>query len=190
MTPWHDLPEAERKRLPNHTRLETKMRQMFPMVPLVVIKRLRKLEQQNRSRARNMRNKFGHPKRINRVDFVEICVKADFKCCLCREPIDYWILDGMDPKCLSLEHNIAMSGGGNHVKRNISPAHRECNMLKNERHDKGRAAKTKRMAGETGQRARRKRNGSKFKKPAGYVSSLNSQHPNYKKPKWQKRIKA
>lgn len=153
----------KRPKLPGLTAHQTRLVRKYPMIPWAVIERLTKIESSNRSRAKKMRKKFGHPTLIKRTDFVKICWESNFKCSLCGEAIDPMIMDPLNDRVLSLEHDIALSGGGTHEKENISCAHRACNMAKNEAHDKSAAAKVKRMAGETGQYARRKRNGSRLK---------------------------
>ena len=151
-----DLPAEARKRIPNH---ENKLRAAYPDLEFDVMKRLNNLEAGNRSRARKMKRKTGQHIQIEMVNFIQVCVEHNWICSICDKAIDRTIMDGLLPDALSYEHNIALSGGGHHTAENSSPAHRSCNMAKNEGHDKAAAAKCKRMSGETGQYARRQRNG-------------------------------
>ena len=154
-------------RINNH---EHKLRAAYPSLDMELMKRLNRLEAGNRGRARRIRKKTQQSMAIEKLNFIQVCVEHDWKCSICGEPIDPMNFDGMHPDSLTFEHNIALSGGGDHIFKNSSPAHRRCNMAKNEAHDKTKAAKLKRMSGETGQYARRKKNGSKmqsrpFQKP-------------------------
>lgn len=101
------------------------------------------------------------------VDILAIFEEADWTCYLCGEKIDPEIR-WPDRECASLDHEIAIKSGGGHTKDNCKPTHARCNFKKAHEHDTPNAAKVRRMAGETGQYARRKKNGPKLKKPEGY----------------------
>lgn len=104
--------------------------------------------------------------------------------------VEAFMENALCPKCMKpfkgdvqFDHEIALAEGGkDHDEVALVPLHAACHALKTKA-DKKRIAKVKRMAGETGQRARRERNGSSFRKPDGYVSPLNSKHPSYRKRK-------
>lgn len=105
--------------------------------------------------------------------------------------VEAFMENALCPKCMKpfagdvqFDHEIALAEGGkDHDEVALVPLHAECHKLKTKA-DKKRIAKVKRMAGETGQQARRARNGSSFRKPEGYVSPLSKQHPYYKSRKF------
>lgn len=104
--------------------------------------------------------------------------------------VEAFMENALCPKCMKpfkgdvqFDHEIALAEGGkDHDEVALVPLHTECHALKTKA-DQKRIAKVKRMARETGQQARRKRNGSTFWKPAGYVSPLNRKSKFYKKRK-------
>lgn len=62
-----------------------------------------------------------------------------------------------------IEHRIAWAISRDDSDANLYPAHPECHAVKTSGHDAPTIAKTKRMAGETGQWARRQKNGPQIK---------------------------
>lgn len=111
-------------------------------------KRLSRIERNNRRRARNM------GQAAEAVDFIGQCEAQDWACCICGRPMDPE-LPPTDGQSISLEHQIALSGGGHHTASNVKAAHHSCNVLKGQKEDTTRAAKIKRQKGATGQQARR-----------------------------------
>lgn len=121
-----------------------------------LLKRLNAMEYRNRKRAEGM-DCHAEP-----VDFPAIVIAYNGCCCICQQEIDL-TLPGTDPEGVTLEHIISLGQGGKHTADNIGQAHRRCNLEKSHRLDTPKAAKIRRLRGETGQRARRERNGSKLK---------------------------
>lgn len=138
------------------TPLERKLVAQYPALPLDIIWKFRRVEQANRRRAKRKGQK------AVKVDYIGILIAQKWLCSICDEPMDY-TLSLSDPDGVSLEHNPALSQGGHHIPEHVEGAHRRCNMAKNNNTDTPKAAKIRRLRGETGQRARRERNGSKLK---------------------------
>jgi len=124
-------------------------------------------EQRNRARAEKMGCY------VEAVNFPMNIVRWNGCCCICGEPVDL-NKGGNLPTGLTLEHIISLGQGGRHVDNNIGPAHRDCNVAKSRKIDTPKAAKVKRMAGITGQYARRSR-----AKAAGKHKQI--QHPGFSK---------
>lgn len=148
--------DMKRLRLAHHTRLENALRQLHPMVPMFALKRLNRIEKANRARARRKGCDF------EPFDFVKVCQEQDWICAICGEPMD-WYAHGDEPMSISLDHVTGLAQGGAHNRKNAAATHKQCNIEKARIFDAPNAAKCKRMAGETGQYARRKKNGSKMK---------------------------
>lgn len=81
-------------------------------------------------------------------------------CELCGQKI-------MDPD-YDIEHRIPWAVSFDDSDGNLYPAHKACHLEKTTGHDAGYIAKTKRLAGETGQQARRKKRGGSSIKSAGF----------------------
>lgn len=144
-----EFPVSDRKPL---TRLELKLVEQYPSLPLDLIWKFRKVEQANRHRARRKGQK------AIKVDYIGILIAQDWKCSICGEVMDRRLpLD--HPDGVSLEHNPALCQGGHHIPDHVSGAHRRCNMAKNNAVDTPKAAKIRRLKGKTGQIARRQRRG-------------------------------
>lgn len=107
------------------------------------IKRMKRIEQSNRARARDMGCEAVP------VDFVEICAAQGWLCSLCGGLMDPE-LTPPDRQSVSLQHSPSLSCGGHHTPGHVEGAHLGCNL------DDGRAvatktaAKIKRQAGITG----------------------------------------
>lgn len=169
------------------TTLERKLVAQYPGVPLDTIWKFRKVEQANRRRAR----KAG--RRADKVDYLSILIAQGWACSICGEPMDRDLPLNL-PDGISLEHNPALGQGGHHITEHVSGAHRRCNMAKNNSEDTPKAAKVKRVAGITGQYARRQRAKAKgtYRPIAGRgfqkgPSRLSKDHPGYRKPKFGRR---
>ena len=86
-----------------------------------------------------------------------------------KAKVEAFMANALCPKCMKpyagdvqFDHEIALAEGGkDHDEVPMVPLHAECHALKT-KGDRKRIAKVKRMAGETGQYARRKKNGSKL----------------------------
>lgn len=170
-TAWIDLTEEERKFRMFWAIAPIGCEEKYPGVPYSTCARLARVEQSNRRRAHRMGCE-SMP-----VDFTLICVEQDWKCCICGEPMNLKH-KGDKPNSVSLEHDIALGCGGGHTPWNVKGAHRRCNITKGQEKDGPRAAKLKRMAGETGQYARRKRNGPQIQSRGfdkNYRKKLNGQ---------------
>ena len=104
------------------------------------------------------------------VDIFAVFDCAGWVCAKCGERIDSELRwpNRLSP---SLDHRIAIKAGGGHTRENCQPTHLGCNFSKAYREDIPGAARIKRLKGETGQRARRERNGSKLKN-RGFDKSL------------------
>lgn len=106
-------------------------------------KRLKRLEQNNRARAR----KAGVP--VAPVDFIAVLHAQNWACCICGEFMDpELIVSGPVHASLaiSLEHEIPIGVGGGHVPGNVKGAHCRCNLKKGNESDTGKAAWCVRMA--------------------------------------------
>ena len=156
----------------SHKRIRTGklLYEAYPDIPNNVLERLNRSELNNRSRCRQKNNKRKargetYLITIEKINFIQICVDQDWKCALCGEPMDYNIMDGMDPDCVSLEHLIGLARGGHHTFENIAGTHRRCNMKKNDEIDNPDAARCKRKAGGRGSQVnkRKKRGHSSIK---------------------------
>jgi 5-methylcytosine-specific restriction endonuclease McrA len=116
----------------------------------------------------------------------EVFDRDEWVCQICGEDTN---LDASwpDKDFPSLDHIIPMSAGGTHTPSNCQTSHLHCNLSKAHKSDKAMAAKVKRMSGEKGQFARRKKNGSKIqsrgfqKPPEGFKHSWPSQSLNRRK---------
>lgn len=177
MTAWLDLPDERRSAL---------------------TERFKKIESSQRTRMKKKNEKLPAERQIavEKVDFLAILIQQDWACSICCKPMDPTI-SGQLPMSVSLEHNLGVMSGGNHVESNISGAHRRCNVRKGHLVDAPMAAEIKRKAGDTGQRARRERRKAKqlslwparklesrgFSRPPG-PSQLSKQHPYYKSRKF------
>lgn len=107
------------------------------------IKRLKRMEQRNRARAR----KAGVP--VAPVDFIAVLQAQNWACCLCGEVMDpELIVEGKvhESLAISLEHEIPLGVGGGHVPRNVKGAHCRCNLKKGSARDTTNAAWCVRMA--------------------------------------------
>ena len=81
-------------------------------------------------------------------------LKKTALCFMCREPL-------RDMKQVEFDHSIPLALGGKHEVSNINPLCPKCHRRKTDS-DLAIIAKSKRQAGETGQYARRKKNGSQI----------------------------
>lgn len=95
-----------------------------------------------------------HGVHFETVRILRVCERDDWRCRICGEPVD---TDKRhpDPLSLSIDHDHPLAAGGGHTFDNCRLTHLKCNMNKARKRDMKLAAKTKRQAGETGQRARR-----------------------------------
>lgn len=87
---------------------------------------------------------------------------------------------GCENSAFEVDHIIPEGLGGKSTLANAQILCAEHHAMKTAQDVKD-MAKADRQGGRSGQHARRKKNGSKFWKPAGHVSPLNSKHPNYRK---------
>ena len=132
--------------------------------------RFNRAELSNRQRVHRL-NKKRRPNdqiEVEKVDFPAIVIAWNGCCGLCCMEIDL-TLPGSHDDGLTLEHLHSLGQGGGHIKRNIVPAHRRCNLDKAAKKDGPGAAKIKRRLGLKGQRARRER-----KKAAGKYKPIPS----------------
>ena len=107
------------------------------------IKRLKRMEQRNRARAR----KAGVP--VAPVDFIAVLQAQNWACCICGEVMDpELIVEGKvhESFAISLEHEISIGVGGGHVPGNVKGAHCRCNLKKGSDSDTTNAAWCVRMA--------------------------------------------
>jgi hypothetical protein len=112
--------------------------------------RLKRLQSSNRARAR----KRGIENVA--VPFYWRLVETGFMCRICGGKMDPE-LKGPDPLCISYEHDPALGSGGRHIPEHSFGAHLGCNVRKGNETDSTVAAKVNRVAGITGQKARRDR---------------------------------
>jgi len=107
------------------------------------IKRLKRLEQRNRARAR----KAGVP--VAPVDFIAVLQAQNWACCICGEVMDPELITEAgkthESRAISLEHPIGIGIGGGHVPGNVYGAHCCCNLKKGSESDTGNAAWCVRM---------------------------------------------
>lgn len=114
-------------------------------------KRFAAIERNNRARARRMGQD------AEEVDFLAILHAQNWRCSICGDPMDPEALHTETRLAISLQHSPALSAGGHHIADHVSGAHYACNIDEGRKHDTPRAAKVKRQAGVTGQRAKRER---------------------------------
>lgn len=119
-------------------------------------------------------------KPLTKLEFARLAVEQKGKCAKCGVKLTF------EPHQVRDEHIISLFGGGTNDLSNRELWCVECTKAK-DKADSARHAKIRHLRGETGQQARRNRNGSSFRKPEGYVSPLSRQHRNYRKPKFQSR---
>ena len=118
---------------------------MSPTLDLsrAAIKRLKAMEQRNRSRAR----KAGVP--VAPVDFIAVLQAQNWACCICGEVMDPELIveagKTHESLAISLEHEIPIGVGGGHVPGNVFGAHCRCNLKKGNERDTGDAAWCVRM---------------------------------------------
>lgn len=112
--------------------------------------RLKRVERQNRARARNKGCE------VEVVDFIAICEQQGWKCAETGKPLDPSIAWPHDD-CISLDHEIGLTIGGSHTNDNIRAVLWAVNRDKGRSVETSKGAKTKRMAGITGQKACRDR---------------------------------
>lgn len=108
---------------------------MYPMLPGPLFKRLKRMEARARNRANKVNRKGTYQIQVDRVNFIDICWKAEFKCAICGEQIDYSLRHAHQktkPDGLTVEHLIPLAIGGDHTANNIAPAHSRCNQAKAE----------------------------------------------------------
>lgn len=89
---------------------------------------------------------------------------------------------GCDEPAVEIDHGLPVALGGPSTLGNAFHLCRACHQKKSAL-DVKMIAKSDRQGGRSGQQARRKRNGSTFWKPPGYVSPLNSKSKFYRKRK-------
>ena len=66
---------------------------------------------------------------IEAVDFLGVCVKQNWSCCLCHKPMDPTIRNESNWK-LTLEHTPSLFQGRDHSERTVGASHRYCNNKK------------------------------------------------------------
>jgi len=90
-----------------------------------------KIVAQRRSRAHQRRVRI-YGGKYERFDYYEIFDRDNWVCGICREPIDR-NLKWPNQKSVSLDHIVAISNGGDHVRSNVQAAHLSCNIRKGSR---------------------------------------------------------
>lgn len=105
-----------------------------------------------------------------KVDLFAVIERDGWCCYICKEAIDA-DLRFPHPMSLSIDHEHALAAGGGHTFANCRATHKQCNFQKAYDQDIKQAAKSRRLRGLTGQRARRERRGGSSIKSASKIPS-------------------
>lgn len=111
---------------------------------------------------------------LTKLEFARLAVEQNGKCANCGVKLKF------EPHQIRDEHIVSLYGGGSNDLDNRALWCVPCTKAK-DKADSARHAKIRHLRGETGQQANRKKNGSTFWKPPGYVSPLSRKSKFYKK---------